>query len=88
VILSKDPTTVDPETLDQLKVVETIKEGTTVFTLTAAEQKKADLMLKPGRDGGYVFSRALAAADPHGHEGGCLSPVLLDLASAMAGVAE
>ncbi|MBP1611854.1 MAG: Amidohydrolase 3 [Acidobacteria bacterium] len=88
VILSKDPTAVDPETLDQLKVVETIKEGTTVFALTAAEQKKADLMLKPGRDGGYVFPRALAAADPHGHGEGCLSPVLLDLASAMVGAAE
>jgi hypothetical protein len=88
VILSKDPTAVDPETLDQIKVVETIKEGTTVFALTAAEQKKADLMLKPGRDGAYVFSRALAAADPHGHEGGCMSPVMLDLARAMAGVAE
>jgi hypothetical protein len=88
VILSRDPTAVDPDTLDQLKVVETIKEGTTVFALIAAEQKKADLMLKPGRDGAYVFSRALAAADPHGHEGGCMSPVMLDLARAMAGVAE
>jgi predicted amidohydrolase YtcJ len=87
-ILSKDPTAVNPETLGQLDVGETIKEGTTVFALTAAEQKKADLMLKPGRDGGYVFPRALAAADPHGHGGGCMSPVLLDLASAMVGAAE
>jgi predicted amidohydrolase YtcJ len=31
VILSGDPTAVDPETLDQLEVVETIKEGVTVY---------------------------------------------------------
>jgi predicted amidohydrolase YtcJ len=37
VILSGDPTAVDPETLDQLEVVETIKEGETVFQLTPEE---------------------------------------------------
>jgi predicted amidohydrolase YtcJ len=31
--LSKDPTAVDPETLDTLKVLMTIKEGTVVFAL-------------------------------------------------------
>ena len=31
VILSADPTAVDPETIDQIKVEETIKEGRTVF---------------------------------------------------------
>jgi predicted amidohydrolase YtcJ len=31
VILSGDPTAIDPENLDQLEVVETIKEGVTVF---------------------------------------------------------
>ncbi len=36
VILSADPTAVDPETLDTLEVEETIKEGATVFA--AAEQ--------------------------------------------------
>jgi predicted amidohydrolase YtcJ len=41
VILSADPTAVDPETLDQLKVTETIKEGESVFL---RGQKKADLM--------------------------------------------
>jgi len=34
VILSKDPTAVDPETIDQIKVTETIKEGRTIFSLT------------------------------------------------------
>jgi hypothetical protein len=33
VVLSKDPTAVDPETLDTLKVLMTIKEGALVFTL-------------------------------------------------------
>jgi predicted amidohydrolase YtcJ len=33
VILSKDPTAVDPETLDTLKVLMTIKEGSVVFAL-------------------------------------------------------
>jgi hypothetical protein len=33
VILSDDPTEVDPETLDSLKVTETIKEGNTIFEL-------------------------------------------------------
>jgi predicted amidohydrolase YtcJ len=31
VILSADPTAVDPETIDQIKVEETIKEGTTIY---------------------------------------------------------
>jgi len=35
VILSNDPTAVDPETLDRIEVLETIKEGVTVFELTA-----------------------------------------------------
>jgi hypothetical protein len=60
VVLSKDPTAVDPDTLDQLKVTETIKEGVAVFTLTPAEQRKADLMLRPESGGGYAFERFLA----------------------------
>jgi predicted amidohydrolase YtcJ len=30
-ILSADPTAVDPETIDRIRVVETIKEGTTIY---------------------------------------------------------
>jgi predicted amidohydrolase YtcJ len=37
VILSGDPTAVDPETLDRLEVVETIKEGETVYKRTPEE---------------------------------------------------
>ena len=61
VVLSRDPTKGDPNTIDQIKVTETIKEGSTIFRLTPAEQRKADLMLKPDRDGNYAFSRALQA---------------------------
>ncbi len=32
VILSADPTAVDPETIDQIKVLETIKEGKSIYT--------------------------------------------------------
>ena len=35
VIISDDPTAVDPETLDTLKVLETIKDGETIFSATA-----------------------------------------------------
>ncbi len=33
IILSKDPTAIDPETLDTIKVLKTIKEGTVIFAL-------------------------------------------------------
>ena len=50
VLLSGDPTAIDPETLDTLKVTETIKEDQSVFVLG---EKKADLLrphdiLNPG----------------------------------------
>jgi predicted amidohydrolase YtcJ len=41
VILSKDPTTVQPTTIADIKVTETIKEGTTVFKLGATTGKTA-----------------------------------------------
>lgn len=59
VILSKDPTSVDPETLSQLKVTETIKEGKTIFAATPDEQKRGDLMLKPDSRGDYALSNYL-----------------------------
>lgn len=42
VILDKNPLDVDPETLDQIKVVETIKEGVTVFKMVANENDNAN----------------------------------------------
>ncbi|HSN53093.1 MAG TPA: amidohydrolase family protein [Candidatus Sulfomarinibacteraceae bacterium] len=60
VILSADPTTVDPETLDQIKVVETIKEGTTVYAMPKVDGGNAGLTALVGSwtlvalDGGPV----------------------------------
>jgi predicted amidohydrolase YtcJ len=45
VILTDDPTAVDPETIDQIKVAETIKEGETIYAATPEQLKKTDLML-------------------------------------------
>lgn len=42
VILSRDPTAVKPDTLDQLKVAETIKKGVTVYRADATRLKQAD----------------------------------------------
>ncbi len=59
VILSGDPTAIDPETLDTLKVVETIKEGETVFALTDAAKRQGELMHKPDARGRYAFAELL-----------------------------
>jgi predicted amidohydrolase YtcJ len=93
VILSADPTAVDPETLDQIKVLETIKEGLTVFELTAEGQRRASLMAKPDRDGQSAFGRFVLAAahparnvdgqDPHGSSCGC--GFMSELAATLAG---
>lgn len=45
VILTDDPTAVDPETIDQIKVAETIKEGETIYAATPEQLKKARLSL-------------------------------------------
>ena len=45
VILTEDPTAIDPETIDQIKVAETIKEGETIYAATPEQLKKTDLML-------------------------------------------
>lgn len=62
VILSGDPTAIDPETIDQLKVLETIKDGETVFALTEDKRRQGDLMLKPDRQGRYAFTEFLRQA--------------------------
>ncbi|MEJ2329144.1 MAG: amidohydrolase [Gammaproteobacteria bacterium] len=63
VILSDDPTAVDPETLDQLKVVKTIKEGVTIFSLEEKVGEQAGLIDGlPGARSGEAFSRFLQAA--------------------------
>ncbi len=58
VILSADPTKVPATSLAQLRVTETIKEGTTIFALDAQQQRKAGLMLNPG-PAGDAFGRTI-----------------------------
>lgn len=64
VILSADPTAVNPDTIDQIKVTETIKEGVTIFALTAAEQRRGDLML-PRDDRDNTFRRFINHASAY-----------------------
>ena len=62
VILSADPTAVDPETLDTIKVTETIKEGETVFSLVSDPLKKTEVQTPSLRqqEAFSGFLRALA----------------------------
>jgi predicted amidohydrolase YtcJ len=53
VILTEDPTAVDPDTIDQIKIAETIKEGVTIFTASP------DKLKKTGMEGESGFSRFL-----------------------------
>ena len=61
VILTDDPTAVDPETLDQIKVAETIKEGVTVYLAPPEKLKKADL--RDGRENPFSTFLAAMAVD-------------------------
>jgi hypothetical protein len=66
VILTGDPTAVDPEMLDQLQVFETIKEGVTIYSLEEKVSEQAGLINRsPGAPSGEAFSRFLQAAATH-----------------------
>jgi adenine deaminase len=60
VILSKDPTAVDPTTIADIKVLETIKDGRTIYT------RGKD---KPASAGANVIPFLQAMADMPAHEG-------------------
>jgi predicted amidohydrolase YtcJ len=87
VILSKDPTAVKPETLDRIKVTETIKEGASIYKLGAKTTA-----LESGPAGEATFSRLLFALQgdgpSHGHDGygdACPSEAIFQLSVALAG---
>jgi hypothetical protein len=88
VILDKDPTAIDAETIDGLKVMQTIKEGVTVFDINDA--KKAGAALQPGDRSELAFTRAMfAAAKAHDHDhdhshSGCLCGFMAMLGEAIA----
>jgi predicted amidohydrolase YtcJ len=94
VILSRDPTKGDVETIDRIKITETIKEGSTIYKLTPQEQRKAALGMGPDRTGTNPFTRFLVASAEHRDaamhvasgqhdETTCLVDVLSELSSAM-----
>jgi hypothetical protein len=70
VILSDDPTDVDPETIDQLTVMETLKEGETIY---AAIQKEGRLDYRPRLDGGDPMADFLRYATLR-YESGSMRP--------------
>jgi hypothetical protein len=41
-ILSADPTAVDPRTIDTIKVTETVKEGRSIYRMTAGKRAEAE----------------------------------------------
>jgi hypothetical protein len=91
VILDKDPTAVDPETIDKIKVVKTIKENVTIFDI--ADMKKSGASIRPGDRSELAFTRAmLAASGAHGHDrdhqhahgGGCLCGFMAKLGTVIA----
>lgn len=73
IILSQDPTAIDPETLDTLKVQETIKHGQTIYS-RKDEEKQGNLRMRPGPDGSDALgnflrnaSASVEAAGGHAH---------------------
>jgi hypothetical protein len=87
VVLSRDPSKGDVDSIDRIKVMETVKEGKTIYRLDAAEAKKtAASSAGSGRDPLAAFLRAAMAHEGHDHgDGACASPVLLTLTAALAG---
>lgn len=59
VVLSADPTAIDPEKLDTLRVEQTIKEGRVVYAADTAQKKTALESPALGSHGGQAFSQAL-----------------------------
>ena len=53
VILSDDPTAVDPETLDTIRIMETIKEGRTIYI---ASQREGNLHYRPQHNGADPYA--------------------------------
>lgn len=91
VILDQDPTAVDPDTIDRIKVLETIKEGVTVFNI--ADMKRAGASIQSGNASELAFTRVMDATasylghdHDHGdeHSGGCLCGAMAQLAAIIA----
>jgi hypothetical protein len=80
VILSRDPTKGDVNTIDRILVSETIKEGRSVFTLDAKAKPQAGLPIEPGDGGqGSSFQRFLAGAAAYREQAGAALPLQASL---------
>jgi predicted amidohydrolase YtcJ len=85
-ILSKDPTAVEPTTIADIKVTETIKDGKTIFTLKASGKAEAPANITPllmALAGGTAHDPGEGAHD-HAPGEGCPSDAMLRLVEAMA----
>ena len=69
IVLSDDPTAIDPETLDSLKVEETIKHGETIYT-RKDDEKQGNLRMRPGPDGSDALGNFLRHASHSIEESG------------------
>jgi hypothetical protein len=76
VILSRDPTQGDPNTIDQIKVSETIKEGRSVFMLGAPAARQAGVTSGPESGGAAGFQRFLLGAAAYREQSRASSTVL------------
>lgn len=86
VVLSKDPTAVDPETLHQVEVTETIKYGKTIYRQGDAGDKSARAPLAAAGDVlGRVLRQWQHSNDERGVEGHTHGPELL-MAAMLAGL--
>jgi predicted amidohydrolase YtcJ len=92
VILDQNPTAIDPETIDQIKIVQTIKEGVSIFDI--ASLNKGSASIRSSDAGNLAFARAVAATSSHfgrDHEHGgahgadCLCGAMTQLAAIIAG---
>ena len=61
VILDQDPTSIDPEMIDQIKILETIKEGVAVYSSADSRNENAANSFKHRNTENLGFSRTLIA---------------------------
>jgi hypothetical protein len=75
VILSRDPTKGEVNTIDQIQVSETIKEGRSVFTLGAQAPRQAGVPSDPDGGGAAGFQRFLLGAAAYREQSSASFPV-------------
>lgn len=68
VLLSRDPTVGDRETIDEMKVLETVKDGRTIFVLSEEALVRGRSLLHPDEHNETALSRFLRHASEHASE--------------------